>query len=162
MGRQLDFRIAQNQYFFIEQCRSCALPGYLILSPAAPVSSLTHLGADAQRQLGPSLSAAVALIQSALSPVKVYCAQFGEAADVLHFHLFPRTRDLTRTFCEMFPDQAALIHGPVLLDWARDHYAADEESVWRQTHRTLEQMKDMLPEVAGESCFAAVPVSSNI
>src|SRR6266480_5699361 len=37
-----------NAHFRIEPCASCPIPGYLIVSPRVPVSSLAELSPDAQ------------------------------------------------------------------------------------------------------------------
>lgn len=111
-----------SQDFVIEPCRSCPLPGYLIVRPKLPVASLSALAPDSAAQLGMVLRLAVAAVETVLHPIKVYVAQFGEEDGNLHFHVFPRTQWLTENYLREFPAQKNLIHGPLLLDWARDAF----------------------------------------
>src|SRR5262249_40922948 len=56
--------ISLNTHFRIEPCASCPIPGYLIVSPRVPVSSLTELASDAQAALGATLVAATRAIEA--------------------------------------------------------------------------------------------------
>jgi len=118
----LNYRLFAGEHFVIEQCRSCFVPGYLIVSTRHDAASLNELHADALAALGPALAQAVAAIQEVIQPVKIYCAQFGEEGHQLHFHVFPRTQEMTEVFLRENPDQRMPIHGPLFLDWAREHY----------------------------------------
>src|SRR6266581_3980072 len=66
-----------NAHFRIEPCASCPIPGYLIVSPRVPVSSLAELSPDAQSALGATLVAATRAIEAVVHPQRVYCALFG-------------------------------------------------------------------------------------
>src|SRR5262245_49702003 len=70
--------ISLNTHFRIEPCASCPIPGYLIVSPRVPVSSLTELASDAQAALGATLVAATRAIEAVVHPQRVYCALFAE------------------------------------------------------------------------------------
>ncbi len=118
----MNFTIDKNKYFTIEHCHSCAVPGYLMVSPTIGVASINELPNSFQKQLGLSLAAATQVVQVIINPLKIYCAQFGEEGIDLHFHIFPRTSKITSEFLKVFPEQKDLIHGPVLLDWAREKY----------------------------------------
>jgi len=83
--------ILLNTHFRIEPCASCPIPGYLIVSPRVPVSSLTELASDAQAALGATLVAATRAIEAVVHPQRVYCALFAEEMCSVHFHLFPRS-----------------------------------------------------------------------
>lgn len=122
------YRVYANHYFVIDQCRDCAVPGYLIVSPLQAATSLAYLGDEVLGQLGPTLRLAVKAIDQVIRPLKIYCAQFGEANNQLHFHVFPRTKEITEAFLMEKPEQSHLIHGPVLFDWAREHYKSPTES----------------------------------
>ena len=100
------------------------------MSPMIPTLSLAALSRNAQEELGPVLAAATEAVQNIIAPLKVYCAQFGEEGRQLHFHVFPRTTEITNEFIRAFPEQKDLIHGPILLDWARARYRAPEPDVW--------------------------------
>ena len=137
----MDFLVTENAFFRIEHCYSCAVPGYLIVSANIAVVCVHELAPSYQAQLGPSLAAACDLIQDVIKPVKVYCAQFGEEGRELHLHVFPRTADITNEFLKAYPEQKALIHGPVLLDWARTRYQASKEKVWPLVSSVIHEMR---------------------
>ncbi len=118
----MPYRIYVNRHFVVEQCRDCAIPGYLIVSPLREAMSLGQLDAEALRSLGPTLALATAAVEEVIKPVKIYCAQFGEGDGTLHFHVFPRTTEITLAYRADRPGQGRLIRGPVLLDWARERY----------------------------------------
>ena len=118
----LNYRLYGNEHFVIEQCGSCFVPGYLIVSTQHEAASLSELSTDALAALGPTLARAVAAVQEIIQPIRIYCAQFGEGDHRLHFHVFPRTKEITEVFLRENPDQRMPIHGPLLLDWAREHY----------------------------------------
>jgi len=111
-----------NDHFIIEHCRSCSVPGYLIVSAREEAGCVSELKPEAQACLSPTLSQAARAVRKVIQPDKVYCAQFGEEGRQLHFHVFPRTREITEAFLVENPSQRELIHGPVLLDWAREKY----------------------------------------
>ena len=111
------------------------------MSPAGAVESIARLPGPARDALGPTLAHAVGLVTAAVDPLRVYCAQFGEEDSRLHFHVFPRTAEVTARFVAEFPDQAQLIHGPVLLDWARSAYAAGRDEVWSEVEPVVDEMR---------------------
>jgi len=137
----LDFLVAQNEHYRIEHSYSCAVAGYLVVMPHARVVSLTQLPTPALQQLGPTLSRATHLITAVIDPLRIYCAQFGEEDANLHFHLFPRSSELTGRFLDTYPEQRSLIHGPLLLDWARNEYAASADSAWATAEPVIRQMQ---------------------
>ena len=107
-----------NAYFRIEPCASCPIPGYLIVSPRVPVSSLAELSPDAQAALGATLVAATRAIEAVAHPQRVYCALFAEETRSVHFHLFPRSEWLLCSYSRAHPEDTE-ISGPRLMDWAR-------------------------------------------
>jgi diadenosine tetraphosphate (Ap4A) HIT family hydrolase len=107
-----------NQHFTVEPCSSCVVPGYLIVAPKLPVTSLAELNSAALAALGPTLALATHVIEVVIQPERVYCALFAEQTRHVHFHLFPRTAELARQFLASHPEDA-VISGPRLLDWAR-------------------------------------------
>jgi diadenosine tetraphosphate (Ap4A) HIT family hydrolase len=107
-----------NAHFRIEPCASCPIPGYLIVSPRVPVSSLAELSPDAQAALGTTLVAATGAIEAVVYPQRVYCALFAEEMRSVHFHLFPRSDWLLSSYSRVHP-QDTEISGPRLMDWAR-------------------------------------------
>ncbi|MHC4945273.1 MAG: HIT family protein [Planctomycetota bacterium] len=135
-------QIFENEHFIIEPCQDCPLPGYLIVRPRKAVADLSALDSEAAAQLGPTLKLVVCAVEAIVKPIKVYVAQFGEAGGGLHFHVFPRTEKLTRGFLHEFPEQEAPLHGPVLLDWAREKFGKDAET--DETSRVTQEIKTFL------------------
>jgi len=144
-----EWTAGEDQWFVVEQCRRCPLPGYLIVRPKIRGSNLEELSADAILALGPLLQRVVRSIHVVLHPVRVYVAHFGEEDGDLHFHVFPRTERLTREYLLNFPEQSALIHGPMLLDWARERYRDSVPS--EETLGALESLRGNLNESAANS-----------
>lgn len=149
----MDFLIESNEYFRIEHCYSCAVPGYLIVSPTIVSKSVHELPQSFQQQLGPSLALATKLTQEFTKPLKVYCAQFGEEGNHLHFHVFPRTRQITNAYLDSFPEQSKLIHGPVLLDWARSEYKISKEGVWSIVESAVVKMRKQVATFSSGATF---------
>lgn len=118
----MNYKLFENSHFLAEQCRDCALPGYLILSSVQEATHLGGLGKEAAALLGPTLVRVVSAVDEVIHPLRIYCAQFGEEHKQLHFHVFPRTQEITEAYLLERPEQRELIHGPVLLDWARAKY----------------------------------------
>ncbi len=137
--------VLEDGSFVVEQCLGCPLPGYVIVRSKVPVLDLGSLPEDVSAELGPLLRRVVHAVQRVLHPARVYVAQFGEEGETLHFHVFPRTAALTREFLREFPEQQDRIHGPILLDWARERYRDRLPS--EETLRVLEALRDSLRNV---------------
>ena len=145
----MNYLINENEFFRIEHCHSCAVPGYLIVSPVVTATTINELPVPFQERFGFSLAAASALIQEIINPVKIYCAQFGETGELLHFHVFPRTKILTSEFLKAFPGQKDLIHGPLLLDWARTAYKSSRANVWSVAAPVITEMRKRITTYTG-------------
>jgi diadenosine tetraphosphate (Ap4A) HIT family hydrolase len=144
----LDFTIGKLGNFQVAHCRDCVIPGYLIVSSRASVSALYSLSASAQRELGPVLAITTEIVRSVADPIKVYCAQFGEEGQLLHFHIFPRTAEITAEYLRFYPEQRNLIHGPVLLDWARTRYRALESEVFAAVHPVVAALRQEFERIS--------------
>jgi len=140
----MNFLLWKNNYLKIEQCYTCALLGYLIVSPNVATDALYKLEVSALHELGGVLARATQVVQCIIEPQKVYCAQFGEEESAIHFHIFPRSQALTTEFLKENPSQKTLIHGPVLLDWARTKYKAKPEEVWAIVQASMSQLRNAL------------------
>lgn len=134
----MNWTLYKDALFSIEQCYDCPLPGYLIVRLNEPVGSWSDLPPQTLKRIGSILQKAVRAVDEALEPERIYVAQFGEADGDLHFHVFPRTKEITKQYFEAFPRHADRIHGPLLLDWARDQYQGNEPS-----GKTLDTMKEL-------------------
>jgi diadenosine tetraphosphate (Ap4A) HIT family hydrolase len=124
----LNCELYRNQYFVIEQCRNCSVPGYLIISPVKKALCLTELDEQALGMLGPTLALALTAVREVIKPLKIYCVQFGEEKGQFHFHVFPRTKEITEEYLKGRPKEEKLIHGPILFNWARERYKNVQDS----------------------------------
>jgi len=133
--------ISLNTHFRIEPCASCPIPGYLIVSPRVPASSLTELAPDAQAALGATLVAATRAIEAVVHPQRVYCALFAEGMCSVHFHLFPRSDWLLSSYSRVHPEDIE-ISGPRLMDWARRTF--QKSMIGVDTDETFEKIRTRL------------------
>ena len=133
--------ILLNTHFRIEPCASCPIPGYLIVSPHVPVSSLAELSPDAQAALGATLVAATRAIEAVVHPQRVYCALFAEEMCSVHFHLFPRSDWLLSSYSRVHPEDIE-ISGPGLMDWARRTF--QKPIIGMDTDETFEKIRTRL------------------
>ena len=156
----MNFLIGQNEYFIVEHSYSCALPGYLIVSPTIEVTSINELPDTTQVLLGPTLASATDVVNYTVNPIKIYCAQFGEEDTHLHFHIFPRTREITTEFLAEFPGQSELIYGPIFLDWARSKYRGSKKEVWAATSPVIGKMKAHYKEAQRDKTHSANHLST--
>jgi diadenosine tetraphosphate (Ap4A) HIT family hydrolase len=138
----MNFEIGRSEDFLVEHCYSCAVPGYLIVSPLAAVQSLDALPSRSVENLGPLLATVTSLVKETVNPLRIYCAQFGEEQSQLHFHIFPRGVALTEEYLEAFPHHASQIRGPIVLDWARDRYRCSKESVYETVTDVIGQLRE--------------------
>jgi diadenosine tetraphosphate (Ap4A) HIT family hydrolase len=118
------FLIYENAQFRAEQSNSCALPGYVIVTARYPAPSLSTLRPEALALLGPTLWLVTRAVEVTVKPERVYCARYGEATAQVHFHVFPRTREMAEAFLAAHPDDRE-ISGPKLFDWAVERFARD-------------------------------------
>ena len=137
----MDFRVARVGGFTIEHCCTCSIPGYLVVSPEVNTSSIGRLPRGVLEQLGPALALAIEAIEAVVRPERVYCAQFGEEQAELHFHIFPRTLEVTAEYRRAYPEHKSQIRGPVLLDWARSHYRCSKAESFRVALPTITALK---------------------
>jgi diadenosine tetraphosphate (Ap4A) HIT family hydrolase len=140
----MQFELTTRGAFKVEHCFDCAVPGYIVLSPIEPAAALSDLSADVLAQLGPMLSVVNRAIQSVVSPLRIYCALFAEQRVEVHFHVFPRTAQVTEEFLHAYPEQRDAIRGPVLLDWARMYYRASAPEVWRSASPVIARLRAAL------------------
>lgn len=133
--------VFQDEYFIISQCHTCDVPGYLVLECKAQASNLGELPTDAQTRLGLLLGQLELCLIKVLDPEQVYFGKFSESGGNLHFHVFPRLASITSKYLEHYPSQRELIHGPMLLDWAREHYKVEAGGLSAEVISTLCEIK---------------------
>jgi diadenosine tetraphosphate (Ap4A) HIT family hydrolase len=136
-------RVYSDAYYLIEQCTDCPVPGYLIVTPLSGAGRLEDLTHDELIRLGNVLALAVRAVKEATRPVRVYCALFGEKGGPLHFHIFPRSEEITREYLWENPSEEGSIDGPNLLGWSRRRYAhgPDQGRITEVTDRIREAIE---------------------
>lgn len=68
----MNFEIGRSEDFLVEHCYSCAVPGYLIVSPLAAVQSLDALPGRSVENLGPLLATVTSLVKEAVNPLRCF------------------------------------------------------------------------------------------
>jgi diadenosine tetraphosphate (Ap4A) HIT family hydrolase len=141
------FEICSDAYYVIEQCMDCPIPGYLIVTPVSQASRFEGLTKEEKTALGNILASAVAVVKRVVQPIRVYCAQFGENDGPLHFHIFPRTEEITEEYLKENLLEHAMIDGPILLGWSRRKYTDCEDpshldNVVHQIREALKRERD--------------------
>ena len=112
-----DSVLLETNHFRIEHSNYYRIPGFLFVIPKAQADSLDDLCEGAKQELGPVLAKAQAAIAAVINPEKIYTSSFGESNSGLHFHIFPRTRDLTSLYrAEVDPGDE--LDGPGIMSWA--------------------------------------------
>ncbi len=144
-------RVYSDAYYVIEQCMDCPVPGYLIVTPLSGAGCIEELTHEELIRLGEVLALAVRAVKEATRPVRVYCAQFGEKDGPLHFHIFPRSEQITREYLGENPSERGSIDGPNLLGWSRRRYthSADQGRLAEVTRRIREALTKARDEDSG-------------
>jgi diadenosine tetraphosphate (Ap4A) HIT family hydrolase len=120
------YLVYQDADFRVEHCKTCALPGYLILTVLRPCESFAQLPPALAGALGVLLSRSVAAIEKLTGAPTVYVLRFGEELRQVHFHLFPRGEEFAKAYRENHPERAGPINGSLMFDWARKFFALSE------------------------------------
>jgi diadenosine tetraphosphate (Ap4A) HIT family hydrolase len=102
----------------VTQCRDCDFPGYLILRPRQSATRFGEVPLFAQ-ELGPLLSILEEQIIKATGAAHVYVLRFSEAQGSVHFHLFPRTKDIADEYAKTTGGTSDQVNGPELFEWVR-------------------------------------------
>ena len=93
------------------------------MSPKAKVRSLSEMKPDALAELGTTPALATRAVETVLKVERVYCAKFGEKNNLVHFHIFPRTKWIVEEYIKENPMAVDVISGPQLLDWTREKHS---------------------------------------
>jgi len=133
----------QDAYFEVEQVDGCPIPGYLIVRPKMSVRSLDRLSAETLAQLGPLLAKGMAAIEKAVQAERVYVIRLGEEVESIHFHLFPRTREMADLYRKEFPDDP-VINGAKMFDWARKPEVVNRIAFKTTIEKTIPFLKEAL------------------
>lgn len=141
--------IKKTKFFIVEQCRTCDIPGYLIVSALSEVQFLASLPTNAAAELGILLADVERAISEIVKPENIYVAKFGEERRLLHFHVFPRIKEMTLKFISSQQQPSEVLCGPVMLNWARDFYKlSTSESHSIETLNVLKSLSEVLTQTS--------------
>jgi diadenosine tetraphosphate (Ap4A) HIT family hydrolase len=112
-----DLIVYLDDQWKVEHCRDVPVPGYLILKPVEDYHSIASLSPELKESLGNVLSKCVNAVEQAVRPERVYTACFNESDSGVHFHVFPRMREMSVFGVR---EGQALVDGPLLLSQVRD------------------------------------------
>lgn len=107
-------------------CRDCDVPGYLIVLPVARVHTLEELPAAAQKELGHVLAVVERAVVAVTGAERIYLLRFGESRGGLHFHVFPRTKDIAEQWRRSSRDLGDELIGESIFAWARTYFRVAE------------------------------------
>ena len=91
---------------------------------------MAELGAAEHRRVGVMLAAATAALEEVLGAERVYTLSFCEVDRRLHFHIFPRTRELLAAYQHDTGTEAEEVDGPRLFEWTRAACPAGRTPPW--------------------------------
>ena len=116
----------ENVHFRIEHSGYYRIAGFLFVLPKENVRSLSELSYEASSNLGPTLQLATRAVNEVLKPINIYCTKFGESGGSLHFHIFPRTDEITDLY-HTANGATDSIDGPHLMSWANLTFTGSNE-----------------------------------
>lgn len=117
-------RFYDNVYLSCQLSQSGLIPGYTIVYLKGGATSMDQLNEAAQLSLIKTLANLQAAMRCTIKPERIYTLSIGELLPTLHFHLFPRTKDLLDDYrTKLSLPNDAPINGVQLFDWARIEYA---------------------------------------
>jgi diadenosine tetraphosphate (Ap4A) HIT family hydrolase len=117
--------VFEDAWVTLEQADFCSVPGYLVMRLKSGVESMGDLEPETASHVGQVLSRAARALEAAAGAERVYILTFAEIDRRLHFHLFPRTREIKSAFLAATGGDPAAVNGPLLFEWARESYPAD-------------------------------------
>ena len=120
----MDLVIFETPHFSVAHVASPAIPGYLIATTRQGEKSIAAMKPEAQADLGVVLAKATRLIEETVKPERVYCGRFGEEVETIHFHLFPRTREMM----DAYRKTGGPLSAPLIFEWCRKNLGVDVSS----------------------------------
>lgn len=118
--------VLETPRFSVTPCYDCDVPGYLIVQPRQSSGTLIGLEQQTQHDLGQILARVEAAVLHVTDAERVYILRFSEGLASVHFHIFPRSREIAKDWIAAQPEAAADgINGPLLFAWARIRHHVD-------------------------------------
>ncbi|MEO1080166.1 MAG: hypothetical protein AAFY29_11485 [Pseudomonadota bacterium] len=118
-------RLFENEHFVIEHSAFYRIAGLLFVLPKRKVISLMEMTDAELALMGTTLRIANEAVHVALQPINIYSAKFGEMDRNVHFHIFPRTAELTAVY-RRDTGAGPAIEAPKLIAWAHNRYVGEQ------------------------------------
>jgi diadenosine tetraphosphate (Ap4A) HIT family hydrolase len=114
-------KVLDTPNFTVTPCVDCDVPGYLIVQPHQTSVTLHGLDASVRESLGQILSRLETAVLTNTGAEHVYILRFSEGLSSVHFHVFPRSREIAELWQAEHPIEAGRdgVNGPLLFAWAR-------------------------------------------
>jgi diadenosine tetraphosphate (Ap4A) HIT family hydrolase len=112
--------IFDNPYFYIEKHPLYGWPGYLLVYSKARKESMSEFSNEEQLALGVILSEVTRAVEKHTHAERVYSIMFAEGTPVVHFHIFPRTKELSENMREEKPNSPGA--GWPAVSWVKEKY----------------------------------------
>lgn len=101
------------------------IPGYMIIFLKADITSVDQLDQAARLSLIDTIALLQAAIKEVINPERIYTLSIGEIQPRLHFHIFPRTKQLLADYqLKLALEKDQPVSGMHLFEWARQEYHA--------------------------------------
>jgi diadenosine tetraphosphate (Ap4A) HIT family hydrolase len=137
--------ILSTANFIASPCMDCDLPGYLVLVSHESKNALSQLSTAALAELGPTIARLESAIVQVSGAEHVYVVRFSEGLAAIHFHLFPRTRQLATQWLASAKPPDGNLNGPYIFAWARIRYhVEDTGTLSPSTLKAAEQIRSLL------------------
>lgn len=130
--------IYSNDNFVASQCATCNIPGYIIFETKQNVKFLHEISSISN--MFEILAKIEKKLYRVLKPENIYIAKFGEECRKVHFHIFPRTKEITESYLKQFPNTTNL-NGPQIFDWARKEYKVNEGYLSQRTIEVIRMLR---------------------
>jgi diadenosine tetraphosphate (Ap4A) HIT family hydrolase len=118
--------VLETPTFRVAPCLDCDVPGYIVVEPRITGNLISELPDLAKQELGPLLGRLETAVLETTGAEHVYVLRFSEGLGTVHFHIFPRTKELGSLWSQLSADHSKEgINGPLLFSWARIKYHVD-------------------------------------
>ncbi|MEQ9115509.1 MAG: HIT family protein [Rickettsiales bacterium] len=111
-----------DELFTVIFSEDAKIPGYLVIRPKRKIESFSELTSAEQAKFTELVSRCDKVLRQIIKPERIYTLAFCELDSHLHFHIFPRTKELGDLYKKAHNSDG--INGPILFDWARREFAS--------------------------------------
>lgn len=135
--------IFENDHFTLKHTTEYAVAGYLIIYFKNP-QPLMYQSISALSQFGNLIALATRCIEALVKPQKIYCLLFSEKLATPHFHLFPRTVALKKSYEAATGNVGEWVSGPDLFAWMMKECKGDlvnMDDICQQLRLLFDQFK---------------------